>query len=81
MTMTTTTITNSTLPPPAPLKLTASDSQSSPNPPKCRQPQSPHEKATCLTFSPLAWLNLMLFLHAGDTEVGGFGVSSEEDLL
>jgi hypothetical protein len=28
-----------------------------------------------LVIAPLAWLKLMLFLHAGDTEVGGFGVS------
>jgi proteasome lid subunit RPN8/RPN11 len=34
-----------------------------------------------LIFSPLAWLKLQLFLHAGDTEVGGFGLSSEDDLL
>ena len=34
-----------------------------------------------MIFSPLAWLKLQMFLHAGDTEVGGFGVSSEHDLL
>jgi proteasome lid subunit RPN8/RPN11 len=34
-----------------------------------------------LVFSPLAWLKLQFFLHAGDTEVGGFAVSSAEDLL
>lgn len=34
-----------------------------------------------LVFSPLAWLKLMLFLHAGDTEVGGFGISSKHGLL
>ena len=27
-----------------------------------------------LTFSPLAWLKLQFFCHAGETEVGGFGV-------
>jgi proteasome lid subunit RPN8/RPN11 len=78
------TITNMTNPnlPPAPLKLTANESSAHPNPTKRHQPrQSPPEKATCLTFSPLAWLKLMLFLHAGDTEVGGFGVSSEDDQL
>jgi hypothetical protein len=37
--------------------------------------------APSLVFSPLAWLKLQLFLHAGDTEVGGFGISSEHDLL
>lgn len=30
-----------------------------------------------MTFSPLAWLKLLMFLHAGDTEVGGFGVSAK----
>jgi proteasome lid subunit RPN8/RPN11 len=34
-----------------------------------------------LIFSPLAWLKLQFFLHAGDTEIGGFGISKEEDLL
>jgi proteasome lid subunit RPN8/RPN11 len=34
-----------------------------------------------LTFSPLAWLKLQYFCHTGDTEVGGFGISSERDLL
>jgi hypothetical protein len=34
-----------------------------------------------LTFAPMAWLKLRLFLHADDVEVGGFGISSEHDLL
>jgi proteasome lid subunit RPN8/RPN11 len=34
-----------------------------------------------LTFAPLAWLKLQYFCHAGDTEVGGFGVTSGSDLL
>src|SRR5262249_4025081 len=34
-----------------------------------------------LTFAPLAWLKLQFFCHAGDTEIGGFGISSEQDLL
>lgn len=33
-----------------------------------------------LVFSPLAWLKLQFFLHAGNTEIGGFGVSNEEPL-
>ncbi len=32
-----------------------------------------------LTFSPLAWLKLKYLCHAGDTEIGGFGLSSESD--
>lgn len=35
----------------------------------------------CLIFSPLAWLKLQYFCHLGETEIGGFGVSSERDLL
>jgi hypothetical protein len=38
------------------------------------------EKPT-LVFSPLAWLKLMLLMHAGDTEVGCFGVSRDDDPL
>jgi hypothetical protein len=34
-----------------------------------------------LAFAPLAWLKLRLLLHGGDTEVGGFGISSKHDLL
>jgi proteasome lid subunit RPN8/RPN11 len=34
-----------------------------------------------LTFSPIAWLKLMFFLHVGDTEVGGFAVTAEGDPL
>ena len=41
-----------------------------------RAPQAP-----CLVFSPLAWLKLQFFLHAGDTEIGGFGISDAHDLL
>jgi len=34
-----------------------------------------------LVFAPLAWLKLLYFLHAGNTEVGGFGLSSPDDPL
>ena len=30
----------------------------------------------CLTFAPMAWLKMMWFCHAGDTEVGGFGLTA-----
>jgi hypothetical protein len=42
-----------------------------------RLPESPH----VLMFAPLAWLKLQWFCHGGDTEIGGFGVSAEDDLL
>ena len=41
----------------------------------------PRAPARILVFSPLAWLKLLFFLYAGDTEVGGFGISSVEDPL
>jgi proteasome lid subunit RPN8/RPN11 len=41
----------------------------------------PAERPSVLTFSPLAWLKLQFFCHAGPTEIGGFGISSNEDLL
>jgi hypothetical protein len=40
-----------------------------------------HDEAPALVFSPLAWLKLKFFCHAGDTEVGGFGISAEADAL
>jgi len=41
----------------------------------------PRVHAAVLVFSPLAWLKLQFFCHAGCTEVGGFGISSEHDPL
>lgn len=40
-----------------------------------------HRTPGRLTFAPLAYLKLQYFCHAGDTEVGGFGVSAPDDLL
>lgn len=34
-----------------------------------------------LTFSPLAWMKILTMLHAGDTEVGGYGVARDPDDL
>jgi proteasome lid subunit RPN8/RPN11 len=39
------------------------------------------ESPPVLTFAPLAWLKLQHFCHAGQTEIGGFGVSAANDLL
>lgn len=39
------------------------------------------EPARELIFSPLAWLKLQFFLHAGDTEVGGFAISRPDEPL
>jgi proteasome lid subunit RPN8/RPN11 len=35
----------------------------------------------CLTFSPLAWLKLQYFCHAGNTEIAGFAISAKDDPL
>ena len=48
-------------------------------PPLCQTRRE--EEKQVLTFSPMAWLKLRLFLHADDVEVGGFGISSDHDLL
>ena len=32
-----------------------------------------------MTFAPLAWLKLQYFCHAGDTEVGGYAVTSQDN--
>ena len=39
------------------------------------------ERYACLTFAPWAWLKLQFFCHAGNTEIGGFGISAEDDPL
>lgn len=44
-------------------------------------PEILEEPSRTLTFAPLAWLKLQYFCHAGDTEIGGFGISSSEDPL
>ena len=55
-----------------------------PTPPARLKQQSrrqPEKRPTVLRFAPLVWLKLRLFLHAGETEVGFFGISDEKDLL
>ena len=38
-------------------------------------------KSPVLRFTPTAWAKLQFFCHRGDTEIGGFGIASAEDLL
>jgi hypothetical protein len=47
------------------------------------KPTNPRPRAfpDRLFFSPLAWLKLQWFCHAGHTEVGGFGISAEHNPL
>jgi hypothetical protein len=58
----------------------------SPHPHPSRKSLSPSpwqrlDRAPRLTFGSLAWLKLMFFLHAGETEVGGFGMAAADDPL
>ena len=48
-------------------------------PPSWKRPQQP--KNPVLRFSPTAWAKLQYFCHAGDTEIGGFGLTSDPDDL
>jgi len=43
--------------------------------------QSDRSDAPTLRFSPTAWAKLLFLQNAGDTEVGGFGISAADDLL
>lgn len=45
------------------------------------KPSLPRARPDALLFSPLAWLKLLWFCHAGPTEVGGFGLSAERNPL
>jgi hypothetical protein len=48
---------------------------------KRRSQQPASEAPAALTFAPLAFLKLQFFCHIGNTEIGGFGISSEDDPL
>jgi hypothetical protein len=52
------------------------------SPPLASKPNlfSPRRPAR-LTFAPLPWLKLRLFLHSDDCEIGGFAISSAQNLL
>jgi proteasome lid subunit RPN8/RPN11 len=45
------------------------------------KPQCPTPQCPTLRFSPYAWAKLLFLRDLGDTEVGGFGISNEDDLL
>lgn len=44
-------------------------------------PRQVFDAPRALTFSPLAWLKLQFFCHRGHTEIGGFGIAADKDLL
>ena len=48
-----------------------------------RQPWSlpPQVQGSCLRLTPVAWAKLLCLRDSGDCEVGGFGLTSAEDLL
>ncbi len=45
------------------------------------QAPTPCPTRPTLRFSPYAWAKLLFLRDLGDTEVGGFGISAEDDLL
>ncbi len=52
---------------------------------KKRKPRKTHrrqrQRRPTLRFTPYAWAKLLYLRDRGDTEVGGFGISSSDDLL
>src|ERR1041384_2753953 len=53
--------------------------------PESRSRSKPPERLTTLRpvlrFTPTAWAKLHFFCHHGETEIGGFGVTSGDDRL
>ncbi len=43
--------------------------------------RQPDAAKPSLRFTPTAWAKLWYFCHRGETEIGGFGISSADDLL
>ena len=48
---------------------------------KTKEPMMPPRSPTVLRFSPTAWAKLLFLRDVGDTEIGGFGISAQDDLL
>jgi proteasome lid subunit RPN8/RPN11 len=46
-----------------------------------RHEEQPIPNKPVLRFSPTAWAKLQFFCHQGKCEIGGFGISSPDDLL
>ena len=46
-----------------------------------RRPKEATQQCPTLRFSSYAWAKLLFLRDRGDTEVGGFGISAEDDLL
>jgi len=49
--------------------------------PRRRRSRRPPDDPPVLRFSPYAWAKLQWFCHAGDTEIGGFGLTDPDDPL
>jgi proteasome lid subunit RPN8/RPN11 len=48
---------------------------------KSSRPRASNQAAPRLVFSTQAWLKLQVLCHAGETEVGAFGISDPQNLL
>ena len=64
------------LPPSGPTSPVFPKSSPVPRRPEFKLPPSP-----VLRFTPTAWAKLLYFCHRGPTEIGGFGITSADDLL
>ena len=73
-------MTNST-PPPPPTPAEPVLPPESPSKPVPRRRSRPSPIQPVLRFSPTAWAKLQFFCHHGETEIGGFGVAAQDDLL
>ncbi|MFW6337080.1 MAG: hypothetical protein ACOC3G_08120, partial [Phycisphaeraceae bacterium] len=51
------------------------------SPQPCDQQRRPTRTPNALRFTPYAWSKLHRFCHAGETEVGGFGLTAPDHLL
>jgi proteasome lid subunit RPN8/RPN11 len=48
---------------------------------KSKEPATVLRRPPMLRFSSMAWAKLLFLRDAGDTEIGGFGISANDDLL
>ena len=48
---------------------------------KRRLPERAFDVQPILKFTPSAWAKLQFFCHQGESEIGGFGITSKENLL
>jgi hypothetical protein len=65
----------------APTPTTPPDDKTKPSSPSRRRREIQRPQPPVLRFTPTAWAKLQFFCHAGETEIGGFGITPSWDLL